>query len=164
MKHRDWLRLKSEGDNICAALRQQGYQCRKQTRRLSWKLSRIGQDDYILTWLPAPIGDWSLLPNNNSPAREKIWALVQSVLAPNKGEIMTSQRIQQPEDFSRPWAIVRLLPDLRRYTVARFFNRQDAEDHLRFLHRFIPAASFEVVFDVPDSLQGLATDGKSKDR
>jgi hypothetical protein len=106
MKHRDWLRLKSEGDNICAALRQQGYQCRKQTRRLSWKLSRIGQDDYILTWLPAPIGDWSLLPNNNSPARDKIWALVQSVLAPNKGEIMTSQRIQQPEDFSRPWAIV----------------------------------------------------------
>jgi hypothetical protein len=89
---------------------------------------------------------------------------VQSVLAPNKGEIMTSQRIQRPEDFSRPWAIVRLLPDLRRYTVARFFNRQDAEDHLRFLHRFIPTASFEVVFDVPDSLQGLATDGKSKDR
>ena len=77
---------------------------------------------------------------------------------------MTGQQVQQKEDLTHPWAIVRLLPDLRRYTVARFFNRQDAEDHLRFLHRFIPAASFEVIFDVPDSLQGLATDGKSKDR
>lgn len=75
---------------------------------------------------------------------------------------MTRQRVQQKEDFSRPWAIIRLLPDARRYTVARFVNRQDAEDHVRFLHRFMPAADFEVVFDVPDSLQGLATDGKSR--
>ncbi len=74
MKHTDWLRLKSEGDSICANLRQQGYQCRKQTRSLSWKLTKEGQDDYILTWLPAPIGDWSLLPNIDTlrPRRAKI--------------------------------------------------------------------------------------------
>ncbi len=54
------------------------------------------------------------------------------------------------EDYSRPWAIIRLLPDARRYTVARFYNRQDAEDHRRFLKRFIPAAEFEVLFDVPN--------------
>ncbi|HAA31277.1 MAG TPA: hypothetical protein DCE56_30630 [Cyanobacteria bacterium UBA8553] len=73
---------------------------------------------------------------------------------------MTPQQVQHPEDFTRPWAIVRLLPDARRYTVARFANRQDAQDHVRFLHRFMPAADFEVVFDVPDSLQDLATSGK----
>ncbi len=45
-----------------------------------------------------------------------------------RGELKTtaSQRRTQAEDYSRPWAIVRLLPDARRYTVSRFFNRQDA--------------------------------------
>jgi hypothetical protein len=33
--------------------------------------------------------------------------------------------------------------------VARFLNRQDADDHRRFLNRFIPTAEFEVLFDVP---------------
>ncbi len=47
----------------------------------------------------------------------------------------------------RPCAIVRILPTAEVYTVARFFNRQDAEDHLRILHRFLPNATFEVVFD-----------------
>ncbi len=56
----------------------------------------------------------------------------------------------QAEDYSRPWAIIRLLPNARRYTVARFFNRQDAEDHRRFLNRFMPAAEFEALLDVPD--------------
>ena len=55
----------------------------------------------------------------------------------------------QREDYSRPWAIVRLLPNARRYTVARFYNRQDADDHMRFLNRYMPAAEFEVLFDVP---------------
>jgi hypothetical protein len=147
MKHCDWLRLKREGENICAALRQQGYQCRQHTRRLSWKVQHLGHT-YILTWLPAPLSDWNLLPNDTSPVRQQMWALVQSVLAPKQEQVMTRQRVQQKEDFSRPWAI--------------FVNRQDAEDHVRFLHRFMPAADFEVVFDVPDSLQGLATDGKSR--
>ena len=159
MKHCDWLRLKREGENICAALRQQGYQCRKHSRPLSWKIVQEGHT-YVLTWLPAPVGDWSLLPIDTNPAREKMWAIVQSVLTPKQEEVTTQKRVQQPEDWTRPWAIVRLLPDLRRYTVARFFNRQDAEDHLRFLHRFMPAADFEVVFDVGDSLQDLANDGK----
>ena len=64
----------------------------------------------------------------------------------------------QTEDYSRPWAIIRLLPDARRYTVARFFNRQDAEDHRRFLNRFMPAAEFEVVLDVPDEQLQRTTD------
>ena len=143
MKHSDWLRLKREGESICTALRQQGYQCRKHNRRLSWTILHEGHT-YLLTWLPAPVGDWSLIPNNNSPVREQMWAIVQKALAPKLGQATTEQRVQQPEDYSRPWAIVRLLPDLRRYTVARFFNRQDAEDHRRFLHRYISiyASSF----------------------
>jgi putative acetyltransferase len=47
---------------------------------------------------------------------------------------------------NRPWTIVRILPDARHYTVAHFRNRQDANDHLRLLRRFIPAAAFEIIF------------------
>jgi putative acetyltransferase len=62
---------------------------------------------------------------------------------------MTNQQIQLTKDSVRPWAIVRLLPNAQCYTVARFYNRQDAQDHRRFLHRWMPAADFEIVFDVP---------------
>ncbi len=151
MKHSDWLRLSSVGEQICAAFRQQGYQCKKQSRRLSWQLCSLGQDDYTLTWLPAPVGDWSLLPNDSSPAREKMWVIVQKALTPKLGQAVTDQQVQQLEDYTRPWAIVRLLPDAQRYTVARFFNRQDADDHRRFLNRYMPASEFEVIFDVPNS-------------
>jgi hypothetical protein len=50
----------------------------------------------------------------------------------------------------RPWAIVRILPKAQRYTVACFQNRQDADDHVRALRRFIPAALFEIIFDAPE--------------
>jgi hypothetical protein len=79
MRHTDWLRLKTQGENICAVLRQQGYQCRKQTRRLSWKV-RKDSDAYVLKWLPAPVGNWSLIPNDTNPAREQLMAIVQSAL------------------------------------------------------------------------------------
>ena len=152
MKHSDWLRLQTEGDRICATMRQQGYKCRKQTRRLSWKLCKEHQGDYILTFAPAPVSDWTLIPNNTSPERQQLWQLIERTLTNIRREVMkTPQELSsQVEDYSRPWAIIRLLPNARRYTVARFFNRQDAEDHRRFLNRFIPAVKFEVLFDVPD--------------
>jgi hypothetical protein len=159
MKHTDWLRLQSEGESICATLRQQGYLCRKQTRRLSWKLCKEGQDDYMLTWLPAPVSDWTLIPNDTSPQRQQLWQVIDRTLTSIRGEVMKTlpKRTSQVEDYSRPWAIVRLLPDARRYTIARFFNRQDAEDHQRFLKRFIPAAEFEILFDVPNEQLQQAT-------
>jgi hypothetical protein len=152
MKHSDWLRLQSEGESLCATLRQHNYQCHKQTRRLSWKLTKEGQDDYVLAWLPAPVSDWTLIPNNTSPQRKKLWQLIERTLTSIREGVMKTlpKRTSQIQDYSRPWAIIRLLPDARRYTVARFFNRQDAEDHRRFLKRFIPTAEFEVLFDVPD--------------
>ncbi len=152
MKHSDWLRLQSEGESICATLRQHGYQCCKQTRHLSWKLCKEGQDDYTLAFVPAPVRSWNLIPNDTSPEREQLWQLIERTLTSIRREVMKTlpKRSSQAEDYSHPWAIVRLLPDARRYTVARFFNRQDAEDHRRFLNRVMPAAEFEVLFDVPN--------------
>jgi hypothetical protein len=152
MKHSQWLRLQSEGESICATLRQQSYLCSKQTRRLSWKLTKEGQGDYILAWLPAPVSDWTLMPNDTSLQREKLWQLIERTLTRIREGVMKTQpkHTSQAEDYSRPWAIIRLLPDARRYTVARFYNRQDAEDHRRFLNRFMPASEFAVLFDVPD--------------
>jgi hypothetical protein len=160
MKHSEWLRLQSEGESLCATLRQHNYQSHKQTRRLSWKLTKEGQDDYILAWLPAPISDWTLMPNDSSSQREQLWQLIEHTLTSIRGEVMKSlpKCTSQAEDYSRAWAIIRLLPDARRYTVARFFNRQDAEDHRRFLNRFMPAAEFEVLFDVPDAQLQRTTD------
>lgn len=153
MKHTDWLRLKTEGEQICSRLRQQNYQCIKQTRRLTWKISLEGTS-YLLTWQPAPVNNWSLIPNDTTPTREKLMRVIHNTLnTVTREEVKTYQRIEQPEDFSRPWAIVRLLPNVRRYTVARFHNRTDAQDHLRVLNRFIPAAEFEVIFDTPPDLE-----------
>ncbi|MBW4545121.1 MAG: hypothetical protein KME25_11840 [Symplocastrum torsivum CPER-KK1] len=54
---------------------------------------------------------------------------------------------------NRPWAIIRLLPNAQTIIVARFRNRQDADDHKRLLHRFIPNAEFEIIFDLPNEKQ-----------
>ncbi len=147
MKHTDWLRLHREGESICAIAREQGYLCYKQAHRLSWKLHKPGQITfYLLTWFPAPINEWNLLPNDTNPERTQLYGIIQQTLTKRR----TEETKRQTQAYSYPWTIVRLLPDARRYTVARFYNRQDAWDHLRLLNRFIPAAEFEVVFDVPD--------------
>ena len=52
-------------------------------------------------------------------------------------------------DYAKPWVIVRVLPDARNHAVARFCNRQDADDHLRALRRFVRSGIFEIVFDRP---------------
>jgi hypothetical protein len=48
MKHSEWLRLKAEGDRVVASLRADGFNCRKQPRRLSWHLCK-GSVSYTLT-------------------------------------------------------------------------------------------------------------------
>jgi hypothetical protein len=65
MKHTDWLRLQTEGENICS--------------HLTWKISKDGTS-YVLTCLPAPVSDWSLIPNDTTPAREKLIRIIQSTL------------------------------------------------------------------------------------
>jgi len=66
MKHTQWLRLQAEGDRIVASFRADGFNCRKQPRRLSWHI-RKDSVTYRLAWLPAPISEWSLLPNDGTP-------------------------------------------------------------------------------------------------
>jgi hypothetical protein len=63
---------------------------------------------------------------------------------------MIHQSSQTSDDSAHPWTIVCILPKARHQIVARFYNRQDAQDHLRFLQRFMPASVFEIVFDQPD--------------
>lgn len=45
------------------------------------------------------------------------------------------------------WTIAIALPDAKQRTIARFCNRQDAEDHLRVLRRFVPNTQFEIIFN-----------------
>ncbi|MBE9051352.1 hypothetical protein IQ243_13170 [Nostocales cyanobacterium LEGE 11386] len=51
------------------------------------------------------------------------------------------------EILHRPWIIVSVLPSTKTHTIARFFNRQDADDHLNFLRRFVPKGVFAIVFE-----------------
>ncbi|MGB7443463.1 MAG: hypothetical protein WA919_20560 [Coleofasciculaceae cyanobacterium] len=68
--------------------------------------------------------------------------------------ILHYQLSMQSPQFSRrvgrPWAIVRISNDTRPTTVARFVNRQDAEDQLRTLKRCLrtSSAQFTIVFDM----------------
>ncbi|HLO88135.1 MAG TPA: hypothetical protein VK203_24450 [Nostocaceae cyanobacterium] len=54
------------------------------------------------------------------------------------------------KNIYHPWLIVRILDSCQPYTVARFANRQDADDHLRFLRRFIPNGVFQIMFEPPE--------------
>ncbi|HEY9610407.1 hypothetical protein [Allocoleopsis sp.] len=65
-------------------------------------------------------------------------------------KLLSNQSVKRsyPEG-NRPWAIARLLPNAQTIIVARFRNRQDAHDHKRLLHLFIPNAEFEIIFDPP---------------
>ncbi len=174
MKHSQWLRLKAEGDKIVMALRAEGYHCRKQTHRLSWTFCKDSITNQ-LTWLPAPVSEWSLLPNDATPERETLLSQIHLVLKTYRGGGRLTQPFNGVESFADstspasnqddranhttasgdrfwnqdnyPWIIVRLLPNAQRYVVARFYRRSEAENHKRLLNRFMPAADFEVVFD-----------------
>ncbi|GAB4209638.1 MAG: hypothetical protein Fur006_69540 [Coleofasciculaceae cyanobacterium] len=154
MNNINWYKLKLEVDALLLAFRKAGYQCRKQPKHLAYRLCNGGRDEYVLTYLPAPVEEWTIIPNNDSPIREQLIQLVQSTL----DALATVSRPSVSEDYSRPWAIVRLLPNARRYTVARFYNRQDAHDHRKFLARYMPAAEFEVLFDAPTHEQSATCD------
>ncbi|MEA5569056.1 hypothetical protein [Anabaena sp. UHCC 0399] len=54
---------------------------------------------------------------------------------------------------NHPWVIVKTVVITQSHTVARFANRQDAEDHLRFLRRTIPNRDFEMMFEPPDDVK-----------
>ncbi|HBL14349.1 MAG TPA: hypothetical protein DD379_23770 [Cyanobacteria bacterium UBA11162] len=151
MNHNEWIRLRNEGDRIVTAFVTEGYQVIKVKGALSWKI----QNGYTLTWLPAPVGEWTVLPLDLTAQRDRLIEIIQSSLSPTPYRGTG----RYPEGQLKPWAIAKrcceaqiaqLLPNATRRTIARFFNRQDAIDHLRFLARRLPAAEFTMFFDPPD--------------
>jgi hypothetical protein len=46
-----------------------------------------------------------------------------------------------------PWTIVRIQPDQKRITVARFRRRSDAEGHVNVLKKMVPDAEFAIAFE-----------------
>ena len=150
MKDSEWHRLQAQGDRIVASLTQDGFNCRQKLQQLSWYICK-GSVSYTLTWLPSPICEWNLLPNDRTRQREQLLAKIHSILeyrgSGRKEEItpLTSQRFWHQQNY--PWMVVRLLPNAQYYTIARFYSRTDAENHKRFLGKWMPAAQFEVIFD-----------------
>lgn len=61
---------------------------------------------------------------------------------------MNSQNIYSDSTLDpHVWTIAIALPDARQRTIARFCNRQDAEDHIRVLRLFVKSAKFEIIFN-----------------
>ncbi|HEY9794408.1 MAG TPA: hypothetical protein V6D30_02105 [Leptolyngbyaceae cyanobacterium] len=153
MNHNEWVRLRKEGDKIVTALATIGYQVFKVKGVLSWKISAPKRHNseassYTLTWLPAPVGEWTLLPKDFTAERDRMIQIIESSLSPTPSLYRGTGRSKQ--EHPRPWVISQLLPNATNGTIARFFNRQDACDHLRFLTRTMPAAKFTMFFDPPD--------------
>lgn len=151
MNHNEWIRLRNEGDRIVTALVTEGYQAIKVKGTLSWKIGNPKsktQNGYTLTWLPAPVAEWTVSPLDLTVERSRLIKIIESSLSPKPALYRGTGRYQQ--GHSKPWAIAQLLPNATRRTIARFFNRQDAIDHLRFLTRRVPAAKFTMFFDPPD--------------
>lgn len=53
------------------------------------------------------------------------------------------------KDQLSPWCLIRPMPNLQRIVVARFRRRNDAEAHLKILHRMIPNVTYIIIFDAP---------------
>ncbi len=95
--------------------------------------------------------EWSLLPNDETPDRAQILAQIHSILE-HRGCDRTAEPSLPPthgfwNQKNYPWTLVRLLPNAQHYTVGRFYSRTEAENHKRFLGKWMPAAEFEVVFE-----------------
>ena len=50
----------------------------------------------------------------------------------------------------KPWAVARLLPDLKWVIIARYRSASDANGHLLLLRQRVPNIQFKVVFDLPE--------------
>ncbi|NJO94129.1 MAG: hypothetical protein HC820_06810 [Hydrococcus sp. RM1_1_31] len=50
----------------------------------------------------------------------------------------------------KPWAVVRLLPNLQWAIIGRYRRRSDADGHLQLCRQRVPHIQFQVVFALPD--------------
>ena len=138
---------------IQTALQAQGFQIQKQLQQPGWVIYRSAQQVYRLSYYPAPVERWILRPADHSPTRQHIVATIRTALNPT-----APAPTAIAPTAHRPWTIVLIRHTLQRHgvalqrhTVARFRNRQDADDHLRAIRRYMPRAQFEVVFEPPQA-------------
>ena len=52
-------------------------------------------------------------------------------------------------DSLSPWCVVQQLPKLQHAIVARFRNRNDAEEYIKVIRRINPTGTYEIMFDPP---------------
>ncbi len=50
----------------------------------------------------------------------------------------------------KPWAVARLLPNLKWVIIDRYRSASDANGHLLLLRQRVPSIQFKVVFDLPE--------------
>jgi hypothetical protein len=159
------LHMNSEGHRVAAeiqriqtALHQVGFRTRKQPKQPIWIITALDAQSYRLSFQPAPIRGWVLHPIDESPVRQQITEIVQSVLAPER--IPWQRALKANTDLHpdcRPWAIVMIQNAVQPSVITRFRNRQDADDHLRAIRRHMPKGVFEVVFDMADQPEKAST-------
>jgi hypothetical protein len=72
---------------------------------------------------------------------------MQESMLINESTLRSSMRYG---DRLRRWAVVRLLDDMQRITVARCVKESDADGYAHIFRRLIPNATFIVIFDPED--------------
>ncbi|MGQ4646347.1 hypothetical protein [Lyngbya aestuarii] len=70
-----------EASAIRAALKQSGYETRKQSRQPAWKIFVEPEKHYKLTYKTAPVSTWVLHPDSNDPNRQSLLDIIQNTLA-----------------------------------------------------------------------------------
>ncbi|WP_017302318.1 hypothetical protein [Nodosilinea nodulosa] len=151
-------RVAAEIQRIQSALHQVGFRTRKQPKQPIWSITAPDAQSYRLSFQPVPISGWVLHPIDESPVRQQITEIVQSVLAPERvswRQVLILETELHPD--CRPWAIVMIRDAVQRSVITRFRNRQDADDHLRVIRRHMPQSVFEVVFDPSEYPIGVST-------
>jgi hypothetical protein len=151
-------RVAAEIHRIQSALHLVGFRTRKQPKQPIWAITAPDDQSYRLSFQPAPIRGWVLNPIDESPVRQQIVEIVQSVLAPERvswRQVLILETELHPD--CRPWAIVMIQDAVQRSVITRFRNRQDADDHLRAMRQHIPQGVFEVAFDPLESPMRAST-------
>ena len=168
-------RVMADIKRIRAALGQQGDRLQKLPRQAVWIVHRKSGKSYRLTYLPIPLNAWALHPTDREASEllGKIERALNCDSAALTAKVVSSQRaelseqdehrltgrqcyssvahaVSAPTAYSQqlhPWCIIQHLPEMQRRVVARFRRRNDADAHLRALHRLAPLAEYAIVFD-----------------
>ncbi len=132
---------------IQAALQAQGFKIYQRLQHPAWTVYRSqSHQGYQLSFQLNPTPGWVLHPIDDSPTREQIIQILQSVLDPSR---VACLEVSMLPPGCHPWMLVLLREKMQRHVVARFRNRQDADDHLRAIRRYMPKGQFEIVFEPP---------------